>query len=241
MKSRPVALVVETQAGFDYIKPMLEKMLIQPRIVHCDTHQAAMSYVASDEYADYIFADWGLGGYRFLEAVRADLENHNPPILIMSEDTNNKQVVLNATTSPGTFFLAKPFLEKGLVKKFEKALDTVERRRKQRINPFREILLSVTLEDDDCHEFQLVDISIDGCLFRMSLDMSRKLYVYQKAIVSLVIDEFDIKVVSEIYRIGHDRPIPEARDTVLVMFKFLVDEEQDRDLSDLVDELGRRW
>jgi CheY-like chemotaxis protein len=241
MKSRPVVLVVETQASFQYMQPMLERMLNQPRLVHCKTHQEAMSYVASDEYADYIFADWDLGGYRFLEAVRSDLENHNTPIIIMSEDTNNKQIVLNAATSPGTFFLAKPFLEKGLVNKFEKALSAVERRRRNRINPFRAIVLAVLLEDGRQLDLQLVDISIDGCLFRMSLEMSKSLHVYQRARISLNIDEFAIEAWGEIYRIGHDRPIPDARDSVLVMLKFVGPDDEERQLIDLVDELARRW
>ena len=241
MKSRPVVLVVETQESFDYMQPMLENMLDQPRLVHCKNHQQAMSYVASDEYADYIFADWDLGGYRFLEAVRSDLENHNTPIIIMSEDTNNKQIVLNAATSPGTFFLAKPFLERGLVSKFEKALESVERRRRNRINPFREILIGVLLDDGRQLDLQLVDISIDGCLFRMSLETSRSLHVYQRARIALTIDEFAIEAWAEIYRIGHDRPVPEARDSVLVMFKFVGPDEQERQLIDLVDALARRW
>jgi CheY-like chemotaxis protein len=241
MKSRPVALVVETQEDFDYMQPMLERILIQPRLVHCKTHQEAMSYVASDEYADYIFADWDLGGYRFLEAVRADLENHNTPVIIMSEDTNNKQIVLNAATSPGTFFLAKPFLEKGLANKFEKALAAVERRRKNRINPFSEILLPVAIEGGATLELQLVDISIDGCLFRMSLETSKTLHIYQQARISLNIEEFDLEAWGELYRIGHDRPVPETRDSVLVMFKFIGSDVQERELTDLVDELARRW
>ena len=45
----------------------------------------------------------------------------------------------------------------------------------------------------------------------------------------------------EVYRIGHDRTNPENKDTVLIMIKFSDSEQQDRELQELVDELGKRW
>ncbi|MCK4710215.1 MAG: response regulator transcription factor, partial [Gammaproteobacteria bacterium] len=103
MKSSPVALVIDNQEVFEFIKPALSKTLNTTQIIHCKTHQDAMSYIASDQQADIIIADWTLTGYIFLESVRSDLENHNTPVIIMSEDTNIKKIILNNVESKATF------------------------------------------------------------------------------------------------------------------------------------------
>jgi DNA-binding response OmpR family regulator len=223
------------------MKPMLERMLDRPRVIHCQTYEQAMDYIDSDQYADIIFADWDLTGYPFIDSVRRDLENHNTPVMIMSEDTAIKSIVLKSIDREATFFLAKPFLEKGLVKKFGKALRDIERRRKNRIHPVSPVSLEIQFDNNQQQALPLVDISIDGCLFRAPIGTSRQLSIYQAVQVSLAIDEFNLEVHGEIYRIGHDRINPDKKDTVLVMIKFSSTDQQDRELQELVDELGKRW
>ena len=240
MKSGPEILVVESQKMYELMEPMLKRIVQEPRLVHCSTRREAMQYVASDRYADFIFADWDLSGYGFMDEVRSDPENHHTPVVIMSEDTTNKKIVLNSVTSEATFFLAKPFLEKGLRKKYKKALKAVERRRKNRIHPPSDYSLPLTVNDQR-YSLPLVDISIDGCLLRASLGDSGQMSIYQQVSMLLNIDEFRLSAMGEIYRIGHDRPIPENKDTVLIMVKFNGNEQQDRVVQDLIDHLGKHW
>jgi len=240
MKTHPVVLVVDGQEVFDLMQPVLKDMLNKPKIIHCKTHQDAMNYIASDQQADFIFADWDLTGYQFMDHVRSDLENHNTPVIIMSEDTKNKKIGLNKVEREATFFLAKPFLGKGLIKKFNKALKVVERRRKNRIHPDRSYLLPVIFNDKH-YSLALVDISIDGYLLRVPLETSQQISIYQAVEVTLKIDEFNVRATGEVYRIGHDRPIPESKDTVLVMIKFAGSAQQENEIQDLIDELSRRW
>ena len=47
----------------------------------------------------------------------------------------------------------------------------------------------------------------------MPLESSKQFFIYQKTVLSLHIDEFNIQINGEIYRIGHDRPIPENLDS----------------------------
>ena len=241
MKSSPEILVVENQHMFDYMQPMLNHILNEPRLVHCKTHQEAMQYVASDRYADFIFADWDLTGYQFMSQVRSDPENHHTPVVIMSEDTTNKKIVLNRKTSEATFFLAKPYLEKGLVKKLNKALKAVEKRRKNRMHPPEPLKLPVIIGDNEHLSLPLVDISIDGCLFRVPLETSKQISIYQPTTVMLHIDEFNFRAYGEVYRIGHDRPVPQHKDSVLVMIRLSGSEQQEREVQDLIDEIGKRW
>lgn len=241
MKSNPEILVVESQEMFDYVQPMLSHAFDEPQLVHCKTHQEAMQYVASDRYADFIFADWDLSGYRFMSDVRRDPENHHTPVVIMSEDTTNKKIVLNSLTSEATFFLAKPFLEKGLLKKLNKALKTIEKRRKNRIHPPISHHLDVAIGENLHLSLPLVDISIDGCLFRVPLETSRQISIYQHASVALNIDEFDILADGEVYRIGYDKPTPQLKSSVLVMIRLSGNEQQERDVHELLDVLGKRW
>jgi len=241
MKSQPVTLIVDSQETSDYMKPMLEKMLDRPRVIHCKSHKDAMNYIDSDQFADIIFADWDLTGYPFMHSVRRDLENHNTPVVIMSDDTKIKKIVLKNIDREATFFLAKPFLEKGLVKKFNKVLNTIERRRKNRVYPSCLVSLQVQFSEDQQYSLPLIDISIDGCLFQAPIEISRQISIYQNTQVSLNIDEFNMQIHGEVYRIGHDRGNPENKDTVLIMIKFSNSDQQGREFQELVDELDKRW
>jgi DNA-binding response OmpR family regulator len=241
MKSNPVTLFIDNKESFGVVRPMLNRMLEKPRLIHCKTLKEAMKYIDSDQYADIIFADWSLTGYPFMRSVRRDLENHNTPVIIMSDDTKIKKIVLKNIDQEATFFLAKPFLEKGLVKKFNKILNIIERRRKNRIYPDYPISLPVQFYKKQQYSLLLIDLSIDGCLFRVPIETSRQISIYQSTQVSLAIDEFNIQVNGEVYRIGHDRTNPDNKDTVLVMIKFSSSDQQNRGLQELVDELEKRW
>ncbi len=241
MKNNPAVLIIDDQDVFDLIKPLISKTLNTTQLIHCKNHEDAMSYIASDQQADIIFADWSLTRHSFMESVRSDLENHNTPVVIMSEDSKIKNIVLNEIESKSTFFLAKPFLKKGFIKKLTKVLDVMEHRRKVRLHPENTYLLNITLNDKQSIALPLVDISIDGCLLRVPLEVSRQFYIYQKAVVSINIEEFKTRIDGEIYRIGHDRPIPEKRDSVLLMIKFNGSAKQNDALQEVIDELGKRW
>ena len=241
MKSHPVTLFIDNKESFRVVKPMLKRILDKPRLIHCKTHKEAMKYIDSDQYADIIFADWSLTGYPFIRSVRGDLENHNTPVIIMSDDTKIKKIVLKDIDREATFFLAKPFLEKGLIKKFNKVSTVIERRRKNRIYPDCPVSLQIQFNKKQQYSLLLIDISIDGCLLRAPIEISRQISIYQYAQVSLAIDEFNIQVNGEVYRIGHDRTNPDNKDTVLVMIKFSSSDQQDRGLQELVDELEKRW
>ncbi len=241
MKKNPVVLIVDDQEVFDLIHPLLKKALNTTNLIHCNTHEDAMNYVASDQQADMIFADWALTRHIFIDGVRSDLENHNTPVVIMSEDSKIKNIALNELESKSTFFLAKPFLKKGFLKKLNKVLDVMEHRRKQRLHPEKNYQLSIEFDDNQTVSLQLVDISIDGCLLRAHIDDSRRFNIYQQTTVQFKIDEFNLPLSGEVYRIGHDRPIPEARDTVLIMIKFGESKTQYSALQEVIDELNQRW
>lgn len=241
MKNNPAVLIVDNQEVYNLIQPLLSKTLNSTKFIHCKTHQEAMSYVASDQQADIIFADWSLTRHSFIDNVRSDLENHNTPVVIMSEDSKIKKIVLNEIESKSTFFLAKPFLKKGFLKKLNKVLDLMEHRRKNRLHPDKTYLLDIKLDNKQSLPLQLVDISIDGCLLRAKIDVSRKFTIYQETVVSLKIDEFNILINGEVYRIGHDRPIPEKHDSVLIMIKFNGSNQQNDALQEVIDELNQRW
>jgi len=241
MKSNPVTLFVDNQESFDMVKPMLENILDKPRLIHCKTHKDAMKYIDSDQFADIIFADWDLTGYPFMHSVRDDLENHNTPVIIMSEDTKIKKITLKNLDREATFFLAKPFLEKGLKKKFKKVSKVIERRRKNRIYPTSPVLVKVKFSDKQKYSLPLVDISLDACLLRVPLEDSWRMSIYQNTRISFALEEFNLKVNGEVYRIGHDRANPDSKDTVLVMFKFANSDQQDKDFIEMIDELEKRW
>jgi len=241
MKSCPVTLLIDCQDDFDIIKPMLEKALDRPRIIHCKTHQDAMDYIDSDEYADIIFAEWELTGYPFIDSVRRDLENHNTPVVIMSKDIALKKIVLKSIDREATFFLAKPFLEKGLVNEFNRILKDTDRRRKNRIHPVSPVFLQIQFNEKQQYSLPLVDISIDGCLLRTPVETSWHFSVYQHVQVYLNIDEFNMQLHGEVYRIGHDRAFLDSKDNVLILIKFSNSDQQDMKVQEMVDDLGKRW
>jgi CheY-like chemotaxis protein len=241
MRSNPTALFIDSQTNFNIVQPMLAKILDEPRVIHCTTHKEAMDYIHSEEYADIIFADWDLTGYRFMDSVRSDPENHNTPVIIMSEDTTIQTIVLNKINREATFFLPKPFLEKGLTVTFSQVLKGIERRRKDRINPPSELFLKIQLDSVREYTFPLVNISLDGCLFRVPVEASHDIRIYEPVLVYLSIEEFDVQVHGEIYRIGPDLTYPEIKETVLIMVMFNALAQETREVLELIDDLGKRW
>ena len=189
MKSNPVTLVIDSQEVFEFINPILNQTFKITHIIHCKTHQEAMSYIDSSLQVDMIIADWDLTGYIFIDSVRSDLESHNTPILLMSEDTAIKKIVLNNIESKATFFLAKPFLKKGFVKKLSKVLKLMEHRRKNRLHPEKIITQNIKITEKQSYSFPLVDISIDGCLLRVPIEESKHFSIYLETVLSLNIDE----------------------------------------------------
>ena len=117
----------------------------------------------------------------------------------------------------------------------------MEHRRKTRLHPEKPYLINITLNKKQCYSLPLVDISIDGCLLRVPIETSKQIIIYQQTVLALKIDEFNIQVNGEIYRIGHDRPIPENHDSVLIMIKFTGSQQQNNELQEVIDELGKRW
>ncbi len=242
MKAKLVILILESKNVFDLMQPALDKTLESTQFVHCSTHQEAMQYVYSDQRADLIFADWSLAGFSFIDEVRADLENHNTPIIIMSEDVTNKKIVLNEIENKSTYFLSKPFLDKGLIKKVTKVLKHRERRRSTRIHPHKDYSISFDCNDKGNFQTQLVDISISGCLLRLPIEMTRQISIYNQCVLNIVIDEFQLEIMGELIRIGHDRLLPEEKRSVLIMMKF-IDTQADHveKLQNMIDELNLRW
>lgn len=241
MKPNPVAMFVDNQDSFDMVKPMLERMLGQPQLIHCKNRKEAIDFIDSDQYADIIFADWELSGYPFMHSVREDLENHNTPVIITSDDTTVHKIVEENICRGSTFFLAKPFLERGLVSKYHEVLDTLEWRRKNRIHPPCPVNVEVKFNDSLEYSLPLADISLDGCLLRVPLEISDQIRIYQDARIWFAIDEFNVDIHGQVYRIGQDRLYPGNNDTVLVMVKFSQTHQEKRDFLELIDELEQRW
>ena len=86
-----------------------------------------------------------------------------------------------------------------------------------------------------------MDISVDACLLRTPLEESWRMSIYQHVSISFSLDEFNIKINGEVYRIGHDRTNPDSKDTVLVMIKFDSADQQDKKFLEMIDELEKRW
>ena len=235
-------MVVDSQEIFELMEPILAEFLHTSNIVHCSTHQQAMDYVFSDQRADLIFADWVLSGHQFVTGVRNDLENHNTPIIIMSEDVRIKGIVLDETENRTTFFLSKPFLSKGLTHRITEVLDLVERRRQSRLRPQKDYRIDIDFAGEGIHSLSLVDISIFGCLFRMPVELTKRLSIYQQGEIHLQIDDLKTEISGELCRMGYDKPVPEDRASVLMMMKFIdTRPEHEEQLQAMLDELYTRW
>ncbi len=242
MNAKFVILIVDSKNIFDLMRPVLEKQLCSAQFIHCTSHQQAMDFVHSDQRAHLIFADWSLTGFTFVDEVRSDEENHNTPVIIMSEDVTKKQIVLNEIENKSTYFLSKPFLDKGLIKKLNKVLAQRERRRSTRIHPGKSYAVEFNIKDKGSFQSQLVDISITACLLRLPIENTREIGIYEQCLLDINIDEFTIKVMAELVRIGHDELRPGNKKSVLVVMNFIDTQlEHVTKLQLMIDELGLRW
>jgi len=242
MKAKFFILIVDGKKVFDLMQPALEKELRSTQFIHCSTHQQAMDYVHSEQRANLIFADWSLTGFIFVDEVRSDLENHNTPIVIMSKDVTSKQIVLNEIENKSTYFLSKPFLDKGLIKKVNKVLAQRERRRSTRLHPGKSYAVSFDIKDKGNFQSELVDISISACLLRLPIEVTRQIGIYDQCLLDINIDEFAVKILGELVRIGHDELHPGDQTSVLVVMRFIDTQlEHVEKLQIMIDELGLRW
>ena len=242
MNAKFVILIVDSENVFDLMRPALEKELRSTQFIHCTSHQQAMDYVHSDQRASIIFADWSLTGFTFVDEVRSDVENHNTPVIIMSEDVTKKQIVLNEIENKSTYFLSKPFLDKGLIKKLNKVLAQRERRRSTRVHPNKGYSVEFDIKNKGSFQSELVDISISACLLRLPVEVTRKIGIYDQCLLDINIDEFTVKITAELVRIGHDELKQGDKTSVLVVMKFIDTQlEHVTKLQLMIDELGLRW
>lgn len=241
MRHEPVVMIVDEQELFDEMRLPLSRALSTSHIIHCPTLECAMEMVRSDLRADIIFADWLMTGSNFIDAVRSDLENHHTPIVMMT-DSDLPQVINSAIQHGANAYLAKPFMQKALLNKVAEVTRMVERRRKRRIHPEASYTVGVTLGDASCITLQLIDFSIDSCLVRAPTNLCQQICIYQACHVNMKVEEFDVTMDAELFRVEHDAPLPPDRDTVLMMFRF-TDNHDDRleKLTDMLDELVARW
>ena len=241
MKTNPVAMYIDDQDSFERVKPMLEKILDRPQLIHCKNKQEAIDFIDSDRYADIIIADWELSGYPFMHKVRDDIENHNTPVIITSDDTTVHSIVEKDICQGSTFFLAKPFLEKGLISKYHEVLTALERRRKNRVYPPCPVNVRVRFGESQELTLAVADISLDGCLLRVPIEDSSQIRIYQSVQVFVSVEEFTMDIFGEVYRIGQDKSNLDKKDTVLIMIKFYQAHQSEREFLDLIDELEQRW
>jgi len=242
MKAKFVILIADSKDVFDLMRPALEKELRSTQFIHCSTQQQAMDFVHSEQRANLIFADWSLTGFTFVDEVRSDVENHNTPVIIMSEDVTKKQIVLNEIENKSTYFLSKPFLDKGLVKKLNKVLAQRERRRSTRIHPSKDYAVEFDIKDKGSFQSELVDISISACLLRLPVEVTGPTGIYDECLLDINIDEFSVKIMAELVRIGHDELKPGDKTSVLVVMKFIDTQlEHVTKLQLMIDELDLRW
>jgi CheY-like chemotaxis protein len=241
MNHEPVVIIVDELEIYNEIRLPLSRALNSSHIMHCPDRESAMEMVRSDLKADLIFAAWEMTGPSFIDEVRKDLENHHTPIVMMT-DSDLPQVVSSALQHGANAYLAKPFMEKALLKKVAEVLRMVERRRKKRIHPEKLYPIEITFDNDKTASLQLVDFSLDCCLVRASSQLCSEICIYQECMVRMRVEEFDVSLDADLFRVEHDVPLPPQRDTVLMMFRF-TDNHTDRleKLNDMLDELRARW
>ena len=241
MKQHPVILVVDESEVFELMKPVLLREFYEPRLIHYADKKQAMDYILSDKRADLIFVDWDMVEEDFFNLVRTDLENHNTPVIIMTECVNDT-VISSALKYGITQHLAKPFLDKALIQSINQIMSFQEGRRKRRLHPDHSESIRVTFESLDSELLNIIDISCDGCLVRVSNDIARHAFIYHIAQIDFKLYQFDFQLKAQVWRIGHDYPLTEEQDHVLVMLKFIETDDSDIDqLNLLLDELQSQW
>lgn len=241
MRHEPVVLVVDNEEVFRLMKPVLSKEMYTPHIIHASDFKAGLDFVNSDQRADIIFADWNSTGPKFIDAVRKDHENHNTPVIMMTS-SDNEHVINDALRHGANSHLAKPFLNKAVVNKIREVTSLVERRRKRRIHPDCSYMVNTAIDELLPAQFQLIDFSIQCCLIRVPIEIGNKIRIHQSGTINLNIEEFDVTMDVEIFRIEADMDPSPTRESLLVMFRFTeTHEDRLRKMHDMLDELRARW
>ncbi|MBF0470935.1 MAG: response regulator [Gammaproteobacteria bacterium] len=241
MRKHPVVLVVDTKEVFDFMKPTLKEKLPGSKLVHIHSHDEAVAFVRSDKMADIIFLDWKMSGSSLIDAVRADLENHNTPLVIMTEATQIGPI-RDYFHHHDLYFLNKPFIRIGVSKAIDRVLDSMERRRMERLHPDKEYEITVCFSEECTTTFQLVDISAEGCLLRGSTEYCQQINIYHQAQLTIDIEQYHVVLKGEVKRMCQDVPVPEDKSTMMVMIDFTdTQESHQQKLLELIDDMMFKW
>jgi DNA-binding response OmpR family regulator len=241
MRHEPYLLIIDNREIYDAMAPVLSRHLGTTHLIHCDNYNSALEIIKSDLRLDLIFADWQLTGAEFIDAVRADLENHNTPLIVLSGEDNRlvEEVVLR---HGATDWLTKPFLNKALTHKIDTIFASRERRRRSRIHPERRYPLQVNFANGTQIELDLLDFSFEACLGRGPAVLCQQICIYEEATMRLNVEEFDVTLDGCVERIERDPAAELTKDKILIMLRFR-DSHEDRldKLRDMLDELVARW
>ncbi len=241
MKQKPLIVVIDQKNVFEAMYGVLTREFYQPEIVHYATKEAAMEFVHSTEKADIIFVDWNIAGEAFFYKVREDIENHNTPVIIMTEG-DHETIIIKALKFGITQHLTKPFLDKALIKKINQLMSFQESRRKRRLRPDKEQQVNVEFDEQGQESRTLVDLSCEGCLLRLPVARAKEAFIYHKARLGFNINSYQFHLDAEVSRIGHDYPMTEEHDSVLMMLNFTESNEESLlQLNDMLDDLQAQW
>ncbi|MBF0219048.1 MAG: hypothetical protein HQL49_05905 [Gammaproteobacteria bacterium] len=241
MRNDPTILVIDTHQVFEFMHPTLQSRFPEGEIIHIPTHDEAVRFVRSNREADLIFLDWKHSGSGLIDAIRADLENHNTPLVIMTEAIRVGSIAEHFNHHD-IYFLNKPFISVGILRVIDRVTHSIDQRRHQRLQPDRDYTIHICFENLCSADFDLIDISVEACLLRLPTEFSKNIHIYQHAHITIHLEGYHIELEGEVLRLCQD--IEEQRDgsTIQLMLKFSRNSEARLEqLYSMVDELQLRW
>lgn len=234
-------LVVDNKEYLDHITTILNKEFHIKEIIHCDNSKDAMAVIDSDKHLGFIFADWELSGSKFIDAVRADRENHHTPLVIMAENDSDA-VIGNAMRHGASTHIGKPFLEQALVTRIHRITSMQERRLMRRLHPDVAYDLNIDTGSGESATVKLVDISLHCCLTRAAIELTRELQIFETYRARMDIEGYHFEFNCQLHRIESDPNSPPPVSTVLFQFVFTeLTDETSQKLAQLMDEFDSRW
>jgi len=226
MQYEPLVMVIDEQAVFDQLSPILKQELATENLVHFERREDALALIRAGTRVDFIFCAWGAGSAEFVAQVRHGPQTHKPPVVVLAS-ADSDDTLAAATRAGASEVLIKPLSAEPLGEALARLKHLTDHRRRRRARLGGRFGLTAGLGGGTELPLELLDLSIEGCRARAAGADFPRLPIYASATLQIRAGDEAIRVAGEVIRVEHDFGERDTGDTILVTFEFTDAEQAD--------------
>ncbi|MDH3354961.1 MAG: response regulator [Chromatiales bacterium] len=233
MRHEPCVIILDDEWSYDFVEAVLNDMLGRCDLHHFTEVDEAIDYIESVSRIDLVLTGWEVGGELLLEKLRSHRHYQTTPVIVMPEKQSDAMLAA-AVRANANDILPKPFTKLQLHDKLDSFVMRINRRRKERVKPDRQMLVHVPVRGVYVFKLELVDISMVGCNVRAPFKLSGMVNIYDNVHLTIAYESDHLKIQAQLIRLDYD-PFESDERHIMIAFRFLeVDEESTERLEQMI-------